>query len=83
MLGRAHAERLARHLDALGVEHYVKVYDDPGHCFTTDGRHPVGRLVFLPMRLGYVPGAAADAWRRALDFFDARLKPTRTPSERR
>jgi carboxymethylenebutenolidase len=76
LLGRAHAERLSRHLEALGIEHDVKVYEDAGHAFMTDGHHPIGKLVYLPMRLGYVPHAAADAWPRVFDFFDARLKPT-------
>jgi carboxymethylenebutenolidase len=76
MIGRTHAERLRRHLQALGVEHDVKVYDDAGHCFMTDGHHPIGRLVYLPMRLGYVPDAAVDAWQRVFAFFDALLRPT-------
>jgi carboxymethylenebutenolidase len=76
VLGRPHAERLARHLAALGIEHDVKVYDDAGHSFMTEGHHPIGTLVFLPMRVGYVPNASADAWQRVFAFFDARLKPT-------
>jgi carboxymethylenebutenolidase len=76
LLGRAHAERLVRHLEALGVEHDVKVYDEAGHSFMTDGHHPIGKLVFLPMRIGHAPDAASDAWRRVFDFFDARLKST-------
>jgi carboxymethylenebutenolidase len=74
-LGRSHGERLARHLDALGIEHDVKVYEDAGHGFMTPGHHPIGRLVFLPMRLGYVEDAAADAWKRVFSFFDAHLEP--------
>jgi carboxymethylenebutenolidase len=76
MIGRTHADRLGRHLRALGVEHDVKVYDDAGHCFMTEGHHPIGRLVYLPMRLGYVHDAAVDGWQRIFAFFDARLKPT-------
>ena len=75
MIGRTHAERLSRHLEILDIEHDVKVYDDAGHCFMTEGHHPIGRLVYLPMHLGYAPEAAADAWRRVFDFFDTRLKP--------
>jgi len=77
MVGRSQAERLSQHLDALGIEHDVKVYDDAGHKFMTEGDHPIGKLVFLPMRLGYSANAAADAWRRVFDFFDARLEPGR------
>lgn len=76
MVGRRHAERLSRHLGALGIEHDVKVYDDAGHEFMTEGHHPIGKLVFLPLRLGHSPDAAADAWRRVFDFFDARLEPS-------
>lgn len=74
MVGRAHAERLSNHLDALDIEHDVKVYGDAGHSFMTQGSHPIGKLVFLPMRLGYAADAAADAWQRVFAFFDARLK---------
>jgi carboxymethylenebutenolidase len=69
-----HAERLRRNLEALGVEHDVKVYDDAGHSFMTDGRHPIGKLVYLPLHIGYVPDAARDAWQRVFAFFDTRLK---------
>ena len=64
------ATRLAKALAAFGVENDVKVYDEAGHSFLTDGHHPVARLVFFPMRLGYHPAAAADAWRRIFSFFD-------------
>ena len=62
----------------LDIEHDVKVYDDAGHSFMTQGHHPIGKLVYLPMHLGYAPNAAADAWRRVFDFFDTHLKPTRS-----
>jgi carboxymethylenebutenolidase len=74
VIGRPHAERLSDHLEALGIEHDVKVYDDAGHSFMTQGSHSIGKLVFFPMRLGYAPDAAADAWQRVFAFFDARLK---------
>ena len=64
MIGRTHADRLSRHLEILDIEHDVNVYDDAGHCFMTQGHHPIGKLVYLPMHLGYAPEAAADAWRR-------------------
>jgi len=74
MVTRSHASRLQDHLERLGIEHDVKVYPEAGHSFMTQGSHPIGRLVFLPMRLGYEPAAAADAWERVFTFFDARLK---------
>ena len=64
------AGRLARALVASGVENDVKVYDEAGHSFLTDGHHPVGRLVFFPLRLGYNHAAAEDAWQRIFTFFD-------------
>lgn len=67
------ARRLEAALDAHDIDHDVKVYDDAGHSFLTDGRHPVGRLVFLPLRLGHHESAAADAWQRIFDFFDRHL----------
>jgi carboxymethylenebutenolidase len=76
VIGRSHAERLSRHLEALAIEHDVKVYDDAGHSFMTQGHHPIGKVVYLPMRVGYVQDAAVDAWERVFAFFDARLRPT-------
>lgn len=64
------AARLANALSRSGVEHDVKVYDEAGHSFLTEGNHPVGRLVFFPLRIGYHPAAAEDAWRRIFAFFD-------------
>jgi carboxymethylenebutenolidase len=76
MITRRHGERLRGHLEELAIEHDVKLYEDAGHAFMTEGRHPIGRLAFLPMRLGYAPDAAADAWRRVFAFFDERLQPS-------
>jgi carboxymethylenebutenolidase len=75
ILGHRPPKLLRDHLEQLGVDHDVKVYDEAGHGFMTQGRHPVGQLVFLPMRYGYVAEAAADAWERVFSFFDARLEP--------
>jgi len=74
LIMRSHAARLRSHLATLDIAHDVKVYEDAGHSFMTQGHHPIGKLVFLPMRLGYEPNAAADAWRRLFAFFDERLK---------
>ena len=64
------ASRLSKALATFGVENDVKVYAEAGHSFLTDGHHPVGRLVFFPMRLGYHRPAADDAWQRIFSFFD-------------
>jgi carboxymethylenebutenolidase len=71
---RGHASRLRAHLEKLGIEHDVKVYDNAGHSFMTQGHHPIGKLVFLPMRLRYAPQEALDAWQRVFAFFDDRLR---------
>src|SRR5262245_65148145 len=39
-----------------------------GNSFMTRGNHPIGRPVFPPMLLGYVPDAAQDARRRVFCF---------------
>ena len=74
MLGRRPPQLLRRHLEQLGIDHDVKVYDQAGHGFMTQGHHRVGRLIFLPMRYGYVADAAVDAWQRVFAFFDDRLE---------
>jgi carboxymethylenebutenolidase len=67
------ARRLAEGLSRFGVEHDVKVYEEAGHSFLTDGDHPIGRLIYLPLRLGYHAAAAEDAWQRIFRFFDRQL----------
>ncbi len=74
MVTSGHAARLREHLEKLGIEHDVKLYEDAGHSFMTEGSHPIGRLVFLPMRIGYEQAAAADAWERVFAFFGERLQ---------
>ncbi len=74
VFGPDHADRLSDHLRSLGVENDVKVYDDAGHSFMTEGHYPIGKLVLLPLHVGYVEDAADDAWRRVFAFFDSRLK---------
>jgi dienelactone hydrolase len=36
----------------------------------TDGHHPIGKLIYWPMHLGYSPEDADDAWTRMFAFFD-------------
>jgi carboxymethylenebutenolidase len=74
-VGRPGATRLRHHLEELGIEHDVKLYDEAGHCFMTDGHHPLGKLIYLPLRIGYVPDVAEDAWQRVFEFFDSHLQP--------
>jgi carboxymethylenebutenolidase len=69
----SHGERLRAHLARLGVEHDIKTYPQAGHSFMTDGHHPIGRLIYLPLRLGYEPSAAEDAWARVFEFFERHI----------
>lgn len=76
VVGRGQAERLEAHLDALGVPHDVKVYEDAGHSFFSQVDGWQGWLARLPspMAVGYEERAAEDAWRRTLAFFDEHVR---------
>ena len=67
----AHAHRLERHLESLGIPHEVKIYPGVGHGYMND--HGPGLLREIakrtPMHAGYDPAAAEDSWRRMLAFF--------------
>src|SRR5205085_12311246 len=56
-------EQWRKALDDAPVDHDVVRYSDAGHGFNRD-ISPVA----------YRPGAAADAWRRMLDWFEKHLK---------
>jgi carboxymethylenebutenolidase len=85
----SHGDRLAGHLDELGVEHDVKTYPDSGHSFMNrhpalglPGWSPVDSLSLATpvnplLRVGYNPDDAEDSWRRILAFFGERLRPRR------
>ena len=67
----SHAKRLARHLEELGVEHEVHIYEGVGHSFMNqlEGKlAPFGK--HLPIHAFYDPATEAIAWNRLLDFFD-------------
>jgi carboxymethylenebutenolidase len=74
----AHGERLAGHLDSLGVEHDVKTYPDSGHSFMNKhpsvGPVPISVPVQPLLRVGYNAGDSEDSWRRILSFFGERLR---------
>jgi carboxymethylenebutenolidase len=76
IVGRKMAERLERHLEALGVPHDVKTYDDAGHSFFShvDGWQGWLARVPTPMAVGYDEQAAEDGWRRMLGFFDQHVR---------
>jgi len=71
IVGRKMAQRLESHLEALGVPHDIKTYDDAGHSFLSqvDGWQAWLARLPSPMAVGYEERAAEDAWRRMLDFF--------------
>jgi len=71
VFGRGAAERLESHLEALGVPHDVKTYDEAGHSFFSkpDGWQGWLARVPSPMAVGYDERAAQDGWQRMLAFF--------------
>jgi carboxymethylenebutenolidase len=75
VVGRKMAQRLERHLDALGVTHEVKTYEGAGHSFFSNVDGWQGWLARIPtgMAVGYDEQAAEDGWRRMLAFFDEQL----------
>ena len=70
-VGRGMAERLERHLAALGVPHDVKTYEQAGHSFFSNVNGWQGLLARIPtgMAVGYQEEAAEDGWQRILSFF--------------
>jgi carboxymethylenebutenolidase len=76
VVGRKMAERLERHLSALGVPHDVKTYDGAGHSFFSqvDGWQGWLARVPTPMAVGYDEQAAEDGWRRMLGFFEEHVR---------
>ena len=85
VLGRGAAERLERHLAALGVPHDVKVYDSAGHSFFSrvDGWQGWMARVPTPMAVGYDEAAAENGWRRMLAFFEEHVRAPARPTPRR
>ncbi len=71
----SHARRLSKHLDTLGIEHEVHIYEEGGHSFMNDH---AGRLAQLgrhtPIHASYDPAIEAEAWSKLLAFFDRHAK---------
>ena len=64
--------KLIRTLDELGIENDLKVYDDAGHSYMSEGA-PFDTLAKLSrplMHVQYNERAAEDSWPRMLAFFD-------------
>lgn len=66
-----HGKRLIRHLDQLGVEHDVKLYDNVGHSYMNNHQTFVFKQLgnLNPMHARYDEAAAEDSWARVFDFF--------------
>ena len=74
---RVAPQRLGRALDALGVDHDIKVYPDAGHAFLHQPEGESGPVAGVLARIthaGYHEPSAQDARRRIIAFFDAHLK---------
>ena len=70
----SHARRLARHLEELGVDHEVHIYDGVGHSFMNEHAGRFARLArHTPIHAFYDPGTEAKAWSALLDFFRKHL----------
>ena len=78
-----HAERLAEHLEELGIEHEVLIHDNVGHSFMNQHEFRLAALGrHTPLRAFYDPDTEAQAWSKLLDFFE-RHCGTRSPSNTR
>ena len=79
VFGADTAERLERHLAALGVPHDVKSYEGAGHSFFSryHGYQAWLARVPTPLAVGYDQHAAEDGWRRMLAFFDEHVRTVR------
>ena len=70
----AQGERLARHLETLGIPHDVRVYPEAGHSYMS---HHTGVMATLgawgPMKIGFDARAEADSWARLEAFFRTHL----------
>ena len=75
-------KKLKQHLENAGIEHDHKIYPGVGHSFMMTPRgtwaERIGKMG--PMRVGYDPEAADDAWTRMLSFFEDHLAPDAPPS---
>jgi len=75
---RAAPRRLDQALEALGIEHDIKVYPDAGHAFLSRSEDEPGMVAGTLAQVthaGYDEASARDARRRIIAFFDAHLKP--------
>ena len=68
------AKRLARHLEELGIEHEVHIYEEAGHSFMNQLAGPLAPLArHTPIHAFYDADTEAKAWAKLLDFFQRHL----------
>lgn len=68
------AERMREVLDASGIDHDVKVYDQVGHSFLNEwSGGPLARPLRRITNLHYDGEVANDAWGRIVTFFEEHL----------
>ncbi|ROT93676.1 dienelactone hydrolase family protein [Marinobacter sp. R17] len=72
MIYGSHGDRLAGHMEALGIPHDIKSYDNVGHSFMNNHQTFVFKKLgaLLPLRSRYDEAAAEDSWQRVLAFFE-------------
>ena len=69
-----HAKRLARHLEELGIEHEIHMYEEAGHSFMNQLEGPLAAMArHTSMHAAYNPDTEAKAWAKLLDFFDRHM----------
>lgn len=69
------AMRLEEHLQALGVPHDVKVYENVGHSFMSYDNGPAWMTrIPNPLHAGYSEPEAEDNWSRILAFFGEHVR---------
>lgn len=82
----SHAKRLVGHLEELGIEHEIHIYEGVGHSFMNDhGARPLARWGrHTPIHAFYDSTTEARAWSALLDFFErhagkreSRVSPSR------
>lgn len=78
-----HAKRLARHLQELGIEHEVHIYEQAGHSFMNQLQGPLADIArYLPVRARYDAATEAKAWAKLLEFFERHMPASSTSPTR-
>ena len=71
-----HAKRLEHHLEELGIDHEVHLYEGVGHSFMNQLAGPLASLGrYTTMRAQYDEATESKAWAKLLNFFDRHMPP--------